>query len=86
MTELFQIKNNNYNLRKGSKLISHNIKTVHYGTESVSYLGPRIWDQIPDEMKNCKTLNSFKQRIKSWTPTACPCNLCKRYVKNVGFI
>ena len=86
MTELFQIKNTNYNLRKGSKLFSHNIKTVHYGTESVSYLGPRIWDQIPEEMKNCKTLNSFKHRIKSWTPTACPCNLCKRYVKNVGFI
>ena len=32
-----------YNLRSRSKLYSRNRKTVKYGTETVSYLAPKIW-------------------------------------------
>ena len=38
MTELFQIKKKTkYDLCKGNILISRNVKTVYYGTESISY-------------------------------------------------
>ena len=43
MSELFQIKNIDYNLRNGSTLLSRNVKTVRYGKESISYLAPQIW-------------------------------------------
>ena len=51
-----------YNLCKGDPLVTYNVRTV--GTESISYLAPKIWEQVPDEIKNCKSVISFKSKIK----------------------
>ena len=86
MTELFQIKKTKYDLCKGNILISRNVKTVYYGTESISYLAPKIWELIPTDIKNCKSLNCFKSKIKLWVPYDCPCRICKIYIQNLTFI
>ena len=86
MIDMFQTKKVNYNLRKDKILISRNVKTVYYGTESISYLAPKIWEIIPNNIKNCENLNSFKSKIKSWIPHECPCRICKIYLPNLGFI
>ena len=39
---------------------------VWNGTESVSYLSPKIWDLAPSEAKESASLNAFKFEIKSW--------------------
>ena len=62
------------------------VRTVYNGTESVSYLGPKIWDIVPEEYKALNSLNSFKESIKNWVPLNCPCRLCKTYVHGVGFL
>ena len=54
-------------------LICNNVKTVHYGTEIISYRAPKIWQLIPDTIKNTDSLNVFNHNIKMWIPTACPC-------------
>ena len=77
MSELFKVKETKYSLRKGITLISNKANTTTYGINSISYLAPKIWDQIPDEIKECKSLNTFKLKIKRWIPRKCPCNLCK---------
>ena len=51
MSELFQLKNIKYNLRKGKTLTSNNVKMAQYGTETISYLAPKIWQLIPDNKK-----------------------------------
>ena len=79
MSELFKLNGINYNLT------CRKIKTVNYGTKTVSYLGSKIWDLLPEEIKKCESLDSFKQKIKSWI-SDCPCSLCKEYVENLGFI
>ena len=86
MSDLFQLKNIKYNLRKGKTLISNNVKTAHYGTETISYLAPKIWQLIPDTIKNSDSLDVFKRNRKLWIPTACPCKLCKTYIQHVGFV
>ena len=60
--------------------------TVYFGTEIISYLAPQLWELIPSEIKSAKSLNIFKEKIKSWTTDKCPCRLCKTYVGNIGFI
>ena len=52
-------------------------RPVFQRTESISYPGPKIWDIIPEEFKHQKSLNSFKESIKMWVPTNCPCRLWK---------
>ena len=72
MSEIFTLKNTGYNLRGGNKLDFNNIKSVNNGTETISYLAPKIWEQVPDEIKNSSSLNIFKCKIKTWIPNSCP--------------
>ena len=83
MTELFQIKKTKYDLCKGNVLISRNVKTVLWHGK---YIVPKIWELIPTDIKNCKSLNCFKSKIKLWIPYDCPCRICKIYIQNLGFI
>ena len=74
-----------YNLRTHQELYSRNPKTVRYGTETISFLAPKIWAIVPQNIKNCTFLSSFKIKIRKWKPD-CPCRLCKCFIKHVGFI
>ena len=78
--------NNQYNLRNHPDFITPQVHSVFHGTESISYLGPKIWDIVPEEFKNNKSLNSFKESIKMWIPTNCPCRFCKVYLDGVSFV
>ena len=71
---------------KKSNFLKPNINTVSYGNKSVRYLGPKIWELVPDDMKNAQSLEDFKSKVKSLKFENCPCNLCKNYIHNVGYI
>ena len=48
MSDGFQIRNNTYyNLRYAPIFLIEPIHSVFNGSESASYLGSKIWDQIP---------------------------------------
>ena len=76
----------NYDLRRHPEFASRAINSVHYGSESLSFLGPKIWEMLPPDIKNSRSLDAFKSGIKEWRPQECPCRLCKRYIHQVGFI
>ena len=62
------------------------MKSEYHGSESVSFLGPKIWDMLPDDYKGIENLNTFKNKIRTWTPGNCPYKLCKVYIDNIGFV
>ena len=62
------------------------INSVSYGENSVRYLGPKIWNIIPRELKCLESLDKFKSAIKTWIPLRCPCRLCKNYIQGIGFV
>ena len=43
-------------------------------------------EMLPKRLKECSTLNEFKNKIKSWIPETCPCRLCKVYVQGLGYV
>ena len=45
------------------------------GQETLSFLGPKIWDIIPGNIKKASSFTIFKNKIKSWVPEGCPCKL-----------
>ena len=83
---LFQPMYSSYNLRSDSDFTLYNIRTVHYGSETISYMGPKIWNKIPHDIKSSSNLNEFRMKIKSWSPEGCECRICKTYVYRLGFI
>ena len=86
MSDLFKIKETKYKLRNKSILFSTKAKTTSYGINSITYMGPKIWNFVPDEIKESKSLIVFKHKIKTWIPEKCPCTLCKVYVPNLGYL
>ena len=86
ISDLFHFINKPYNLRNKSILERKKDRTVYFGTESISSLAPKIWELIPDTLKNETSLSTFKQKIKTWTTDKCPCRICKKYIGNVGCI
>ena len=90
-TEIFKVKKSLFlmksnNLRRGNHLARRNIRTTHYGNETISNLGVKIWNLLPEEIKNASSLSVFKTKIKKWIPKKCPFKLCQIYIKNIGFI
>lgn len=62
-----------------------NVKTVSWGTETLAHLGPKIWSLVPNEMKKF-SLSKFTMKIRKWKTENCPCRLCKKYVRGLGFV
>ena len=55
MNNIFKLKaENSYNLRQASEFFRPMVKSVYHRTESISYLGPKIWDILPEKLKNIK--------------------------------
>ena len=87
MTEIFKFCDNaTHNLRSGQVLERNHNRTNNFDVESISTLGAKIWALFPENLRQSTSLNRFKQSIKNWNPSDCPCRLCKIYVQNVGFI
>ena len=53
------------NLRKLIQFYRPKVNSVYNGTERVSFLGPTIWDLVPNELKDIGNLAVFKKAIKS---------------------
>ena len=87
MNRVFKLNSDSrYNLRQISQFSRSLVRSVYHGTESISYLGPKIWDILPDDYKTIQNLDTFKIKIKKWKPENCPCRLCKVYIDRVGFL
>ena len=82
----FDFVNKPYDLRNNRILFGKRNRTVFYGTESLSSLTPRIWELIPQLLKDETELFQFKTKMKTCTTSQYPYRLCKKYSGHVGFI
>ena len=75
-----------YNTRNERTFHSRRIRTVHFGSETLSHIAPKIWVLVPEEIKKLESAASFKYAIKNWKPATCPCRLCRTDIFQVGFM
>ena len=59
MKYIFNFVQKPYNLRNDSTLQRRTNGTVYFGTESISSPAPKIWEIVPCEIKNAKSLDIF---------------------------
>ena len=84
MHEIFKLKDQpRYNVKYNSLFSRPLVKSVYKGTKSLLFLGPNIWDILPDTYKDLPDLNRFKVALKKWRPVNCPCRV---YIANLGFV
>ena len=80
MSELFEKRNLNYNLRSQTDFLFHSVNTVAYGLKSLKYFAGKVWSIAPFEIRNTVSLEEFSAKIKSWRPENCPCRVCLTYM------
>ena len=86
MKEVFELKEPSFSLRsKGNYSVRGNVKTTHYGIQSIKYLASKIRNLVLHQIKHCGSLTKCNHFIKSWSPSSCPCRLRKTYVAQVCF-
>ena len=73
------------NLRNESQFKTRPVRTEYFGQQSLMYLGPKIWELLPN-LQNQETVTAFKRGIKKWKPEKCLCRQCKTYLAQFGFI
>ena len=71
-----------YNLRIENDFCGIVPKIVKYGTESTSFLAPKVRALVPEKMKECFYLEAFKSKISKWKQD-CPWRICKTYLQHV---
>ena len=62
------------------------VKTSSYGIDTIRYIGKKLWQALPYEIKESQSLGIFKQKIKLMRNFDCSCRLCKNFVQNIGFV
>ena len=86
MNDIFRKKNTTYNTKNSSGFKTRNVKFVHYEFETIAYLGHKIWDRVPQKIKDSENINIFKPNIKLKKPEKCPWLLCKLYLTQIEFL
>ena len=83
---IFKLKaEKSYNLRQVSEFSRPMVKSVYHETESISCIGPKIWNILPEKIKSIDNLEHFKKEIKTWKHDYCLCRPCKVYIESKGF-
>ena len=85
MSEIFEARDVQYNLRNKNTLGIPNAKTTSYGIETVRYLGQKLWQTLPHSVRESQSLTAFKKELRTYT-IECDCRLCKTYISGLGFI
>ena len=59
----FQLKPCQIKTKSDSQIIFSCFRTT-ICQQSIKFIGPKIWNTLPQEIKNCSTLVSFKNKLK----------------------
>ena len=52
--------------RNSTMKLSQPLRRTSYGQNCISFLAPSIWNNLPNELKCCTNLNTFKHKIKEY--------------------
>ena len=60
INNVFELKSVPYYMRRQDLFLSRNVHSVHHGTDSLTYLGSKIWAIVPQVIKNSESLSVFE--------------------------
>ena len=76
VSELFEFKSIKYSLRSKFLVNLPKCKSINNGTNTVFFKGGLLWNSLPNELKESKSIRLFQKNIRNWKPTTCTCKIC----------
>ena len=86
MNDIFQPRAVIYNLRSQIDFTRQNVNSEHFGISSLRYMAGKVWDTVPNDMKNVNEIETFINNIRRRKPVNCHCELCLDYISCVGYV
>ena len=74
MKGIFRPKEN-ANVRQNDIIVKR-INTSRFGTQSLRSLGPKVWNNLPSNIKSATSFLKFTEYIKTWLGSKCRCKVC----------
>ena len=69
-------KKDSHSARRKTDLVVNMAKTITFGEKSLRPLGPKIWNSLPEDVKDLTSLLKFTEFIKTWYGPECRCSRC----------
>ena len=57
MNDIIKKRDVTYSFRNNSTFETKKIKSVYYGSRTISFLSPKIWKLLPSNIKDSKNIN-----------------------------
>ena len=67
LNDMFTPKYVPYQLRDSSLLEQSRCRTTTYGLRSMSYIGAKLWNDLPNDFKATTDFTDFKRMLQTWT-------------------
>ena len=67
-----------HNTRCHMKVIQPTFNTMLHGYNSICYQGSKLWNAIPNNIKQCQSYKSFKYELSKWNGMKCECMNCMK--------
>ena len=65
MSELFDLRNIEYNPHSETNFSLGAVYTTNYGLRPLRYFAPKIWNMTPADIRNVNNFSDFTSKIKS---------------------
>lgn len=75
--DLINIKKHNYSFRYSNTAEIPQVRTSRYGIKSFRYSAAKIWNELPQHLRNETNLNQFSKLISTWSGSSCSCSACQ---------
>ena len=79
MNEVCYLRQNHYNLH------NFNVFATDNPRNSSVYRANQLWQTLPSEIQECASLQLFKDKIRTCCCDRSQCQICSRYIANVGY-
>ena len=74
---IFNEKSVPYKLRNRNLLCLPETKTQRYGLNGLSFRAAILWNTLPYQYKEAKSIDSFRKEIRKWRAEKCTCKICR---------
>ena len=72
--DLVTIKKSSYSFRYNNTVNIPRVNTTRYGLHSLRYGAAKLWNELPNDLREGTSLNNFKNLISKWD--GCSCSFC----------
>ena len=76
LNDLLTVKNHSYNFRYQKTVEVPQVRTVKHGSRSFRSTAAKIWNSLPQHLRDISSFGVFKNQINAWSGGSCSCSFC----------